>query len=158
MLRNHKPMILNWFKAKGRPSSGAVEGLNLKAKLTIRKAYGFKSLKCLQVALYHTLENLSEPLYHQIKGSADEAFVSRTRTVATQALHYLRGLVQSVRKNVERMTEVVPDSDYQSYSVIRDSGSLLAYANDVECNIVELNGFTTIYRDSILKISLYKAS
>jgi hypothetical protein len=30
----------------------AVEGLNLKAKLTIRKAYGFKSLKCLQVALY----------------------------------------------------------------------------------------------------------
>ena len=25
---NHKPMILNWFKAKGRLSSGAVEGLN----------------------------------------------------------------------------------------------------------------------------------
>ena len=43
MLRNHKPMILNWFKAKGRLSSGAVEGMNLKAKLTIRKAYGFKS-------------------------------------------------------------------------------------------------------------------
>ncbi len=41
-------------------------------------------------------------------------FVTTTRTVATQALHYLSGLVQSVRKNVERMTEVVPDSDYQS--------------------------------------------
>ena len=38
MLRNHKPMILNWFKAKGRLSSGAVEGLNLKAKLTDRKS------------------------------------------------------------------------------------------------------------------------
>jgi transposase len=61
MLRNHKPMILNWFKAKGRLSSGAVEGLNLKAKLTMRKAYGFKSTKCLQVALYHTLGNLPEP-------------------------------------------------------------------------------------------------
>jgi transposase len=62
MLRNHKPMILNWFKAKGRLSSGAVEGLNLKAKLTIRKAYGFKSIKCLQVALYHTLGELPEPM------------------------------------------------------------------------------------------------
>lgn len=64
MLRNHKAMILNWFKAKGRLSSGAVEGLNLKAKLTIRKAYGFKSLKCLEVALYHTLGDLPEPLCH----------------------------------------------------------------------------------------------
>lgn len=62
MLRNHKPMILNWFKAKGRLSSGAVEGLNLKAKLTIRKAYGFKSIKCLQVALYHALGELPEPV------------------------------------------------------------------------------------------------
>ena len=62
MLRNHKPMILNWFKAKGRLSSGAVEGRNLKAKLTIRKAYGFKSIKCLQVALYHTLGELPEPM------------------------------------------------------------------------------------------------
>jgi SRSO17 transposase len=41
-------------------------------------------------------------------------FVTTTRTVATQAFHYLSGLVQSVRKNVERMTEVVPDSEYQS--------------------------------------------
>jgi len=62
MLRDHKPMILNWFKAKGRLSSGAVEGLNLKAKLTIRKAYGFKSIRCLQVALYQTLGDLPEPL------------------------------------------------------------------------------------------------
>jgi len=64
MLRNHKPMILNWFKAKGRLSSGAVEGLNLKAKLTMRKAYGFKSLKCLEIALYHTLGKLPEPDCH----------------------------------------------------------------------------------------------
>jgi len=64
MLRNHKPLILNWFKAKGQLSCGAVEGLNLKAKLTIRKAYGYKSLGCLQIALYHTLGDLPEPLCH----------------------------------------------------------------------------------------------
>ena len=62
MLRNHKTLILNWFKAKGHVSCGAVEGLNLKAKLTIRKAYGFKSLECLKIALYHTLGKLPEPL------------------------------------------------------------------------------------------------
>lgn len=61
MLRNHKPLIMNWFQAKGQLSSGAVEGLNLKAKLTIRKAYGFKSPECLIVALYHTLGKLPEP-------------------------------------------------------------------------------------------------
>ena len=63
MLRKHKPLILNWFKAKGKLSSGAVEGLNLKAKLTMRKAYGFKTLKCLEIALYHTLGKLPEPEY-----------------------------------------------------------------------------------------------
>jgi SRSO17 transposase len=41
-------------------------------------------------------------------------FSTKTKTVATQALHYLSGLVQAVKKNVERMTEVVPDSNYQS--------------------------------------------
>ena len=64
MLRSHKPLILNWFKAEGRLSSGAVEGLNLKAKLTMRKAFGFKTLRCLQIALYHTLGALPEPDYH----------------------------------------------------------------------------------------------
>ena len=63
MLRKHKPLILNWFKANGQLSSGAVEGLNLKAKLTMRKAYGFKTLKCLEIALYHTLGKLPEPEY-----------------------------------------------------------------------------------------------
>jgi transposase len=64
MLRSHKPLILNWFKAKGQLSNSAVEGLNLKAKLTMRKAYGFKTLKCLEIALYHELGKLPEPQYH----------------------------------------------------------------------------------------------
>jgi len=62
ILKRHKPLIMNWFKAKGLISSGAVEGLNLKAKLTIRKAYGFKSPECLKTALYHTLGKLPEPM------------------------------------------------------------------------------------------------
>jgi transposase len=63
MLRSHKPLILNWFKAKGELSCGAVEGLNLKAKLTMRKAFGFRTLRCLQIALYHELGKLPEPDY-----------------------------------------------------------------------------------------------
>jgi SRSO17 transposase len=41
-------------------------------------------------------------------------FVTKTRSVVEQAKQYLSGLVQSIRKNVERMTEVVPNSEYQS--------------------------------------------
>ena len=41
-------------------------------------------------------------------------FVTQTRSAATQALHYLTGLAQAFRKNVERMAEVVVDSEYQS--------------------------------------------
>ena len=61
MLRNHKELILNWFRADGKISNGAVEGLNLKAKLTMRKAYGFRNVKTLQIALYHTLGKLPNP-------------------------------------------------------------------------------------------------
>jgi hypothetical protein len=38
-----------------------VEGLNSKAELSTRKAYGFRTFKMLQVALYHALGNLHEP-------------------------------------------------------------------------------------------------
>ena len=42
-LRGHRPLILNWFRARGTISSGAVEGLNNKVKLTTRKSYGFRT-------------------------------------------------------------------------------------------------------------------
>jgi len=45
MLCSHKSLILNWFVAKDELSSGPDEGLNNKAKLAIRKAYGFRALK-----------------------------------------------------------------------------------------------------------------
>ena len=62
-LRKHRDLILNWFKAGGQLSSGTVEGFNNKAKLTMRKAYGFRSLDIAQTALYHTLSDLPEPIF-----------------------------------------------------------------------------------------------
>ncbi len=61
-IRRHKRLILNWFKAKGRLSSGVVEGLNNKAKLTMRKSYGFREFKTIEMALYHSLGCLPEPI------------------------------------------------------------------------------------------------
>lgn len=61
MLRRHRPLLLNWFHAKGEISAGIVEGLNNKIKVTTRKAYGFRSYKAIRLALYHNLGDLPEP-------------------------------------------------------------------------------------------------
>jgi transposase len=61
MLRQHRPLLLNWFRARGQISAAIVEGFNNKAKLTTRKAYGFRSYRCVEIALYHTLGQLPEP-------------------------------------------------------------------------------------------------
>jgi transposase len=60
-LRQHRPLILNWFVAKGTISAGKVEGLNNKVKLTMRKSYGFRTLDTITLALYHSLGALPEP-------------------------------------------------------------------------------------------------
>ena len=60
-LRRHRELILNWFRAEGAISAGIVEGLNNKAKLTMRKAYGFRTVKAIEIALYHQLGDLPEP-------------------------------------------------------------------------------------------------
>ena len=60
-LRSHRPLILNYFHAKKQFSSGIVEGLNNKAKLTMRKSYGFRTFHVLETALYHALGKLPEP-------------------------------------------------------------------------------------------------
>jgi SRSO17 transposase len=46
--------------------------------------------------------------------SYKQFFATKTRSVVAQARHYLSGLMQAGRKNVERMTEVVPETEYQS--------------------------------------------
>lgn len=61
MLRGHRALILNWFEAQGKFSSGVVEGLNNKVKLTTRKSYGFRTEEAIKLALYHNLGALPEP-------------------------------------------------------------------------------------------------
>ncbi len=53
--------MMNWFKAKGGYSCGAVEGLNRKVNLVTRKAYGFKRYEVLEIALFYTMGGLPEP-------------------------------------------------------------------------------------------------
>ena len=60
-LREHRDLILNWFRARGTVSAGTVEGLNNKCKLTMRKAYGFRMYETIKIALFHTLGDLPEP-------------------------------------------------------------------------------------------------
>jgi transposase len=60
-LRRHRELILNWFHAKGMISSGTVEGLNTNAKLTMRKARGYRTPEAAKIGLYHALGALPEP-------------------------------------------------------------------------------------------------
>lgn len=60
-LRNHRELLLNYFRAKKQFSSGVVEGLNNKVKVTMRKSYGFRTFRITEIALYHALGRLPEP-------------------------------------------------------------------------------------------------
>jgi transposase len=60
-LLKHRDLILNWFRARGTISAGVVEGLNYNAKLTMKKAYGFRTPQGVKMALYHRLGALPEP-------------------------------------------------------------------------------------------------
>ena len=60
-LRAHRALLLNYLKARKQFSSGVVEGLNNKAKVTMRRSYGFRTFRVLELALYHSLGKLPEP-------------------------------------------------------------------------------------------------
>jgi transposase len=61
-LRSHRPLILNWFRARDQISLGATEGMNNKLKLIIRRAFGLRTYNAMEAALYHTLGDLPDPL------------------------------------------------------------------------------------------------
>jgi hypothetical protein len=58
---------VNWMKLtefganKKEFSSGVIEGLNNKAKVTMRRSYGFRTFRVTELALYHSLGKLPEP-------------------------------------------------------------------------------------------------
>jgi transposase len=60
-LRSHKLLILNWFRAKGLVSTGTVAGMNNKLKVITRRAFGFRTFRAMEIALYHTLGHLPDP-------------------------------------------------------------------------------------------------
>ena len=57
----YEELLLNWFRAKGEISNGAVEGLNNKLRVVTRRSYGFRTYNAMEIALYHTLGRLPEP-------------------------------------------------------------------------------------------------
>jgi transposase len=63
MLRNHRELLMNWFRAKGAFSSGVVEGFNNKAKVIARRAYGYRTFRAQRIALLHGLGDLPEPAF-----------------------------------------------------------------------------------------------
>jgi transposase len=60
-LREHQRELLNWFTARNQFAAGATEGFNNKARITTRKAYGFRTYEHAEIALYHALGDLPEP-------------------------------------------------------------------------------------------------
>lgn len=60
-LRKHRRELQNWFKARGAFAAGATEGFNNKARITTRKAYGFRTYEHAEIALYHALGELPQP-------------------------------------------------------------------------------------------------
>lgn len=62
-VRNHRELLLNYFRARKAFSSGIIEGLNNKAKVTMRKAYGYRTFKMAELSLYHVLGKLPEPKF-----------------------------------------------------------------------------------------------
>jgi transposase len=60
-VRRHRELLLNYFRAKKQFSSGVIEGLNNKAKVTLRKAYGYRTFRIAELSLYHVLGRLPEP-------------------------------------------------------------------------------------------------
>jgi len=72
-LRAHRTLLLNYFKARKQFSSGVIEGLNNKAKVTMRRSYGFRTFRILELALYHSLGKLPEP--ELTMNSSDESFL-----------------------------------------------------------------------------------
>ncbi len=61
--QSHRALLLNYFEASKRYSSGVVEGLNAKVKLTLKRSYGFRTADAREVALYHALGKLPEPAF-----------------------------------------------------------------------------------------------
>jgi len=60
-VRSPRELLLNYFRAKKQFSSGVIEGLNNKAEVTLRNAYGYRTFRIAELSLHHVLGKLPEP-------------------------------------------------------------------------------------------------
>jgi len=60
-LRSHRQLLLNWIAAKNLFAMGATEGFNNKARTVLKRAYGFRTYKHAEIALFHAMGKLPEP-------------------------------------------------------------------------------------------------
>ena len=51
-MQKPQTLELNHFRARKAFPSGVIEGLNNKAKVNLRKAYGFRTFAMVEIALY----------------------------------------------------------------------------------------------------------
>jgi hypothetical protein len=63
-IRGRKPLILNWFQARGLVSLGAVEGPNNKLRARIRKSCSFGIAEAIKIALCRKLGELQRATTH----------------------------------------------------------------------------------------------
>ena len=98
-VRSHRELLLNYFRAKKQFSSGVIEGLNHKAKVTLRKANGYRIFRIAELSLYRVLCKLPEP--NSPTDSSDEAkilasslmVIEHAERFGLSQLHQLRGRV-----------------------------------------------------------------
>jgi hypothetical protein len=82
-LRTHRELLLNYFKARKQISSGVVEGLNNKAQVTMRRSYGVRTFRILELALYHSLGKL--PVRSLPMNFSDAPYFEQLRRSVTQS-------------------------------------------------------------------------
>jgi len=91
-LRNHRELILNYFRAQELLASGVVEGLNNKAKVTMRKSYGFRPYYTFELALYHAVvPESTHNFFHEPKKEARNICGPRTRSFPTSSASWRTG-------------------------------------------------------------------
>ena len=62
-VREHRELLLNYFRAKKQFSSAVIEGLNNKAKVSLRTAYGYRTCRIVKLSLHHVLGRLPAPKF-----------------------------------------------------------------------------------------------
>ncbi|MBV5330670.1 MAG: transposase [Chlorobium sp.] len=61
MLRAHRSLPLNWFRAKNTIALGCVAGFNNKVKVVTKRFYGLRTHYRVKIALHYNLGDLPTP-------------------------------------------------------------------------------------------------